>query len=57
MQATLSAPVDTRRYAKTIEASRRVRWDIDRDVIRGREFDLGQEFMPDGSRWSASSTS
>ena len=47
MQATLSAPVDTRRYAKTIEASRRVRWDIDRDVIRGREFDLGQEFMPD----------
>ncbi len=48
MQATLSTPVDSRRYAKTIEASKRVRWDIDRDVLRGREFDLDQEFMPDG---------
>ena len=48
MQATLSMPVDSRRYAKTIEASKRVRWDIDRDVLRGRAFDLDQEFMPDG---------
>jgi len=48
MQATLSTPVDSRRYAKTIEASKRVRWDIDRDVLRGRAFDLDQEFMPDG---------
>jgi hypothetical protein len=48
MQATLSAPVDSRRYAKTIEASKRIRWDIDRDVLRGREFDLDQAFMPDG---------
>jgi len=48
MQATLTTPVDSRRYAKAIEASKRVRWDIDRDVLRGREFDLGQEFMPDG---------
>ena len=39
---------DSARYAKTIEASRRVRWDIDRDVIRGRQFDLAQKFMPDG---------
>jgi hypothetical protein len=48
MQATLAPPLDTGRYAKTIEASKRIRWDIDRDVLRGREFDLGQEFMPDG---------
>jgi hypothetical protein len=48
MQATLSTPVDSRRYAKTIEASKRIRWDIDRDVLRGREFDLDQAFMPDG---------
>ena len=48
MQATLTTPVDTRRYAKTIEVSKRVRWDIDRDVLRGREFDLREEFMPDG---------
>jgi len=38
----------TRRYAKAIEASKRVRWDIDADVIRGRSFDLGQKFLPDG---------
>ncbi len=48
MQATLAAPVDSQRYARTIEASKRVRWDIDRDVLRGREFDLGEAFMPDG---------
>lgn len=38
----------TQRYAKTIEVSKRIRWDIDRDVIRGREFDLAQTFLPDG---------
>ena len=47
MQAT-STPIDARRYAKTIEASKRIRWDIDRDVIRGRRFDLRQKFLPDG---------
>jgi len=36
------------RYAKCIEASKRIRWDIDRDVIRGRQFDFGKKFMPDG---------
>jgi hypothetical protein len=46
MQATATA--DSRRYARTIEASKRVRWDIDRDVLRGREFDFGKKFMPDG---------
>jgi hypothetical protein len=40
--------VDTDRYAKCIEASKRVRWDIDDDVIRGRRFDLGRKFLPDG---------
>lgn len=39
--------VNTERYAKCIEASRRVRWDIDRDVIRGRRFDFTQAFLPD----------
>jgi len=28
------------RYAKAIEASKRIRWDIDKDVIRGRNFDF-----------------
>jgi hypothetical protein len=42
-----SAPL-TARYAKCIEASKRVRWDIDRDVIRGRRFDFRKKFLPDG---------
>jgi hypothetical protein len=35
-------------YAKCIEISKRARWDIDKDVIRGREFDFSQKFLPDG---------
>ena len=51
--STLTPTVDhaaaqTARYAKCIEASKRVRWDIDRDVIRGRRFDFGKKFLPDG---------
>ena len=38
---------DTSRYAKCIAASKRVRWDIDRDVIRGRSFDFTKKFLPD----------
>jgi hypothetical protein len=38
----------TQRYAKCIEVSKRIRWDIDRDVIRGRQFDFGKKFLPDG---------
>ena len=36
------------RYAKCIEVSKRVRWDIDKDVLRGRGFDFTQKFLPDG---------
>jgi len=39
---------DTARYARCIKASKRVRWDIDADVIRGRDFDFGQTFLPAG---------
>lgn len=39
---------DTARYARCVENSRRVRWDIDRDVIRGRRFESHQKFLPDG---------
>jgi len=35
------------RYAKCIEASRRVRWEIERDVIRGRRFDPDKAFLPE----------
>lgn len=40
--------VNTQRYAKCIEVSKRVRWDIERDVIRGRDFDTDHKFLPDG---------
>ena len=36
------------RYAKCVEVSKRIRWDIDADVIRGRTLDANQKFLPDG---------
>jgi hypothetical protein len=35
-------------YARCIAASQRVRWDIDKDVIRERTFDFEHKFLPDG---------
>jgi hypothetical protein len=40
--------VKTEEYAKCIEGSKRIRWDIDKDVLRGREFDFSKKFLPDG---------
>ena len=45
---TATPSLDTRRYAKCIEVSKRIRWDIDRDVMRGRSFDFSKKFLPDG---------
>jgi hypothetical protein len=39
---------ESRRYAQCIEVSKRVRWEIERDVIRGRRFDFSKKFLPDG---------
>ena len=47
MQSTQS-PIKSHDYAKCIEVSKRVRWDIENDVIRGREFNFSQKFLPDG---------
>ena len=38
----------TDRYARCVETSKRVRWDIEKDVIRGRRFDAAHKFLPDG---------
>src|SRR5207248_4601704 len=40
--------LESSRYARCIESSKRVRWDIDEDVIRGRGFDTAHKFLPDG---------
>ena len=39
---------NSERYERCIQVSKRVRWDIDKDVIRGRNFDTAQKFLPDG---------
>jgi hypothetical protein len=48
MQPPSTYKVDTARYAQCIEVSKRVRWDTDKDVIRDREFDFSEKFLPDG---------
>ncbi len=47
-QPILQPHVDSARYAKVVKVSKRIRWDIDRDVIRQREFDFTKKFLPDG---------
>lgn len=39
---------DRARYERCVKTSKRVRWDIDTDVFRGRSFDLNRKFVPDG---------
>jgi len=43
----------TEKYARCIEASKRIRWDIDEDVIRGRNFDLSDKLLPDSISFAA----
>jgi len=38
----------TDRYARCVQTSKRVRWDIEKDVIRGRRFDTAHKFLPNG---------
>ncbi len=45
---TVNEVTTSKRYARCIQASKRVRWDIDADVIRGRTLDATQKFLPDG---------
>jgi hypothetical protein len=46
---TATDSISTRaQYDRAIQSSKRVYWDIDADVIRGRRFDAAQKFLPDG---------
>jgi hypothetical protein len=38
----------TTRYARAIASSKRARWEIEADVIRGRGFQASEKFLPDG---------
>lgn len=44
------------RYARCIQTSKRVRWDVEADVIRGRRFDAAHKFLPDGLSLAAAFT-
>jgi hypothetical protein len=48
MNMISNIPDSSERYARCIQTSKRVRWDIDKDVIRGRNFDTAHKFLPDG---------
>lgn len=48
MPVVTSHNPDHERYAKVVEASRRQRWEIERDVIRGRRVDLDCSWLPTG---------
>lgn len=42
----MSTITSTDRYARVIEVSKRVRWEIERDVVRGRRLDYTRTFLP-----------
>lgn len=39
--------IQTEQYASCVRASKRVRWDIDADIIRGRDFEMDHKLLPD----------
>ncbi len=43
---TITTVSDQERYAKCIAASKRVSWDIDKDVVRGRSLMSSETFLP-----------
>jgi hypothetical protein len=47
-QSAARPHVDSARYAKCVAVSKRIEWEIERDVIRRREFDFTKKFLPDG---------
>lgn len=47
--ATLTAaPPHAARYAQVVRLSKKAEWQIDRDLLQGRNFDFTRKFLPDG---------
>lgn len=44
----MNSIVESSRYAQCIRASKKVRWEIEADVIRGRSFSRSEKYLPDG---------
>ncbi|MBI1246045.1 MAG: hypothetical protein GC202_13665 [Alphaproteobacteria bacterium] len=53
---SVESTLDSSRYARCIEASKRVRWEIDADVIRNRTFNTANKYLPDGLTLASSFT-
>ena len=47
MNAVIQSATSTP-YARAIAASKRARWDLDQDVVRGRSLDGEHKYLPDG---------
>ena len=45
---TPRTPPRPSRYESCIEISKQVRWDLDNDLLRGRQLDFATTFLPDG---------
>jgi hypothetical protein len=48
MQQAVMQDSAASRYARAVEVSKRIRWEIDRDVIRGRKLGTDRKYLPDG---------
>lgn len=48
VMSNASSMGQTDRYKRCIQTSKRIRWDIDEDVIRGRSFETSSKYLPDG---------
>jgi hypothetical protein len=46
--SNIESNATTARYARAIAASKRIRWDIDADVVRGRTLDVADDYLPTG---------
>jgi hypothetical protein len=47
MNAVIQSTSQTN-YARAVAASKRARWELDQDVLRGRILDLDHKYLPDG---------
>jgi hypothetical protein len=47
--AAIQAPEadQTARYARVVASSKKAEWQIDRDLLQGRDFDFSRKFLPD----------
>ena len=46
--STTASDVTRDAYARIVNASKKARWDIERDVLRGRKLAPEHKYLPDG---------